>query len=48
MEHSDFSGDISSDDFSDIDEHHEHELTSKEYCDWIVAFKISGTVEVLP
>lgn len=29
MEHSDFSSDISSDDFIDDDEHHEHEQTSK-------------------
>ena len=48
MEHDDFSGDISSDDFSNIDEHHEHELKSEEHFINIVSFKLMGTCKVLP
>lgn len=47
MEHSDFSGDISSDDFSDIDEHREHELTIEKHFISMIAFKNNGTYKVL-
>ena len=39
MEHSDFSSDISSDDFIDDDEHHEHEQTIKYFLNNGLAFK---------
>lgn len=47
MEHSDFSGDISSDGIIDEDEHHEHELTIEKHFISMIAFKISGTYRVL-
>lgn len=38
MEHSDFSSDISSDDFIDDDEHHEHEHEIKYRYTKVIAF----------
>lgn len=45
MEHDDFSGDISSDDFS---EHHEHELTIKEQQIEMITFEIFKMVHTSP
>lgn len=47
MEHSDFSGDISSDDIINEDEHHEYELTIEKHFISMIAFKNNGTYKVL-
>ena len=48
MEHSDFSSDISSDDFIDEDEHHEHEQKIKQHKLGMIAFKIFKMVHTSP
>lgn len=45
MEHDDFSGDISSDDF---DEHHEHELKIEEHKKEMIAFETLKMVHTSP
>ena len=45
MEHDDFSGDISSDDFN---EHHEHELKIEEHKIEMIAFEIFKMVHTSP
>lgn len=48
MEHDDFSGDISSDDFDDFDEHHEHELKIELRKKEMIAFEIFKMVHTSP
>lgn len=47
MEHDISGDDISSDDFSDFEEYHEHESKIKEHLLSMIALKLNGTYEVL-
>lgn len=48
MEHDFSSGDISSDDIDDFEEHHEHELKSKQHKLEMIAFEIFKMVHTSP
>lgn len=48
MEHDFSSGDISNDDIDDFEEHHEHELKSKQHKLEMIAFEILKMVHTSP